>query len=118
MTFDEHQIVCLTTDFPTPDGVVPAGTAAVVLQVFVGAYQVEFEGEHFTPETVPANILEAVESQRYDVHGRGAPLSVARRDGPGLLPGDGAVSIAPPAAPESASPSRTGRWASACPRLG
>ena len=58
----EHSLVRLLADLPTRDGTVPKGTLATVVQVFKNgaAYQVEFEGEHDCPETVPATAIEPV----------------------------------------------------------
>ncbi len=59
--FKELDIVRLSRDFVSPGGVIRKGTEATVLQVFGDglAYQVEFEGPHEVPETVPADSLEA-----------------------------------------------------------
>jgi hypothetical protein len=59
--FKELEIVRLARDFHGPSGVIPRGTKATVLQVFGGgvAFQVEFDGPHDVPETVPADLLEA-----------------------------------------------------------
>ena len=59
--FSDLEVVRLVRDFDCPDGTIRKGTIGTVLQIFDGnAYQVEFEGEHEIPETIPAELLEPV----------------------------------------------------------
>jgi hypothetical protein len=57
--FKELEGVRLAGDFDGPGGRIPSGTQGTILQVFDHgkAYQVEFEGPHDVPETVPAELL-------------------------------------------------------------
>jgi hypothetical protein len=59
--FRELEVVRLVRPFKSLAGVIPPGTEATILQVFAGgsAYQVEFEGPYDSPETLPANLVEA-----------------------------------------------------------
>jgi hypothetical protein len=58
--FKVSDVVRLSRVFVTHQVVIPKGTPATILQVFDGAYQVEFEGPYEVPETVPAESLEAI----------------------------------------------------------
>lgn len=59
--FRDLEVVRLSQDFVSPGGRIPSGTQGTVLQVFDGgrAYQIEFEGPHDIPETVPREALKA-----------------------------------------------------------
>lgn len=57
MTHPPNSLVRLVRDLATPSGIIPAGTAGIVLQAFHDASQVEFEGPWDVPETVPDDML-------------------------------------------------------------
>ena len=55
----QHMAVRLRTDFLTADGTrIGKGTLGMIVQVFEGACQVEFDGGHDIPETIAAAELE------------------------------------------------------------
>jgi hypothetical protein len=61
LVFRELQVVRLSRNLCFDGEVIPKGSKATILQIFEHgrAYEVEFEGPHEVPETVPAQYLEA-----------------------------------------------------------